>query len=158
MNKSRVFSLRRRSGMTILETMAVMSMFLLFGIMATGILRAVTELGSRSGGANRVRRSVMRLADRIRTDAKTAEDVAADKGTFPLKIKAKETRIEYELDATGSSLRRSKYHSGELVEVDSFALPSGKSYQISFDDSILSIALGCGEQSACWVIESSIGS
>ncbi|TWU37564.1 hypothetical protein Q31b_43520 [Novipirellula aureliae] len=162
MNKYRGLSGRPRSGMTILETMAVMSMFLMFAMMATGILRAVTQLGTRTGEASQVRRNVVRLADRIRADARIADKIVAEAGTFPMQIHSGDDRMDYEWDPLATALRRSKFRSGKRIEVDSYSLPpkesSGQSYEIKIDDQILSIGFPSEERTARWVIESPIGS
>ncbi len=113
---------RRRTGTTLLEMVATMSVLLLLAVSAVRMLSAVTDIGTTTADQNRGRRSIERLAKSIRQDF--ASLTPTQTLTWPLEIAGEEQRITYAYDQNSQAIVRTVFDESKPIETDRFTLPA----------------------------------
>lgn len=144
-----------RRGTTLVEVLGTLSVLLVLGVSAAGILAAITEIGVRTGAAKQGRASVQRLAEVIRRDVHDAASVE-DTDAWPLDLIDGDVSVRYQWDAQTHCIRRTVTDGQTQKGIDRFVLPQPCDPQVSTNDQMVTVMLRQGGQTQIpWIIEAS---
>jgi hypothetical protein len=137
----------------LVEVLGTLSVLLVLGVSAAGILGAITEVGVRAGSANQGRASVRRLADALRRDTHRATRVEAS-DAWPLDLITGSVTVRYQWNAPTRCIRRTVTEGQTQRAVDRFRLPDHCDPQVSTSDERVTVVLCRGGQTQRpWIIE-----
>lgn len=151
---------QRRSGTTLLEMIATLSLLLVLATTAVRMLREVTEIGTRTSETHHARVAIERLADQVRQDARDAQDITAGASgnnsssdtSWPLVIRKHEAEIRYDFAAADHQIRRSIHEDSQTVAIDRFTLPAMCEPELKIEEDLVSISL-LRSDAVSWTIE-----
>jgi hypothetical protein len=142
-----------RRATTLVEILGTLSVLLVLGVAAAGMLGAITEIGVRANTAKQSRGSARRLADVIRRDVHDAGRVNAS-NAWPLDLITGNVTIRYEWNAPTHCIRRTAKEGQTQQAVDRFQLPDHCDPRVSTSDERVTVVLWDGGQTQRpWIIE-----
>ena len=145
-----------RPATTLIEVLGTLSVLLLLGVSAAGILGSITEIGIRTNNAQQRRGAIQRLADSVRRDAHQARRAECEQG-WPMDLIMAGATVRYDWNAPSHSIQRTVLGQNSPQAFDRFRLPDRCSPRVSIDGGRVIIVLWESESAGQpWIIEASL--
>ena len=143
----------KRSGTTLIEVLATLTILLVIGISAAKMLAQVSRLGSRTQRARLSQAAAQRLADRFRNDIANAKSFRARDTTLTIQLQTTATVIEYDCDHENHWVTRQARREGQLVSADRYAFSDEFLPLPNVEGDLVSLRLERPDHTQPWIIE-----
>lgn len=144
-----------RRATTLIEVLATLSVLLVIGVAAAGILGSITEIGAGVSRTVEGRAAVQRLANVIRRDVHRAQQLKTT-DAWPLEMTTGQTTVQYQWNGQTRCIQRSARRGDDRQAVDRFRLPDHCDPRVSANDEMVTVVLSePGKSRGRWIIEAS---
>ena len=144
---------RRRTGFSIVELLATLSLLLLIAITGVSMLSTVTEIGLKNRNRTQIRLDVARLASRFRADVHTAQKVALGKQTKSIELTLNDRVVRYRFDGRIPAMIRQCQMPSQPNQFDQFGLTRQCDPEFSTKGRLVTLRLTAGDSRNPWIIQ-----